>query len=109
MFAGLVSVAVLLAVIGSLVPLGTLTEAELANWPVVPLGTVPLNVNLAVPPLMRLTVVVISPLPLAAPQPLGAVTLQVQVNPAPTSTAGKGSLTLAPVTSLGPLLVTTIV
>src|SRR6266545_4974459 len=109
MLAGFWLVAVLLARLGSVVPDGAVTVALLTNCPVVPLGTVPLSVKVAVPPLTRLTVVAMLPLPLAAPQLLGAVALHVQVNPAPCSAAGSGSETTAPVTSLGPLLVTTIV
>src|SRR6266536_6594825 len=109
MLAGLVSVAPLLPSVGSLVPLGGVTVAVLTNCPVVPLGTVPLRLKVAVPPLTRLTVVAMLPVPLAAPHALGAVAEQVQVNPAPLSAAGNGSLTVAPVTSLGPLLVTAMV
>src|SRR6266542_3583033 len=107
--AGFWLVAVLLPGVGSLTPLGGVTVALLTNCPVVPLGTVPLSVKMALPPLTRLTVVVILPLPPGAPQLLGAVALHVQVNPAPLRAAGNGSLTAAPVTSLGPLLVTTTV
>src|SRR5215467_11972120 len=102
--AGLVSVAVLLVRVGSFVPLGGVTVAVLANWPVVPLGTVPLRVKVALAPLTRLTVVAMLPLPLEAAQLLGALTVQVQVKPAAARAAGSGSLTAAPVTSLGPLL-----
>src|SRR6266540_1918172 len=109
MLAGFWLVAVLLAGVGSLTPLGGVTVVLLTNCPVVPLGTVPLSVKMALPPLTRLTVVAMLPVPLAAPHALGAVAEQVQVNPAPLSAAGNGSLTVAPVTSLGPLLVTTIV
>src|SRR6266540_4114392 len=109
MLAGFWLVAVLLAGVGSFVPLGGVTVAVLTNCPVVPLGTVPLSVKMALPPLTRLTVVAMLPLPLAALQTLGAVALHVQVNPAPCSAAGSGSETTAPVTSLGPLLVTVIV
>src|SRR5215468_1469357 len=104
--AGLVSVAVLLVRVGSLVPVGGVTVAVLANWPVVPLGTVPLRVKVAELPLTRLTVVAMLPLPLPAAQAFGALTAQVQVKPAPCRAAGKGSETAAPTTSLGPLLVT---
>src|SRR6266540_4880137 len=109
MLAGFWLVAVLLARLGSVVPDGAVTVALLTNCPVVPLGTVPLRLKVAVPPLTRLTVVAMLPVPLAAPQLLGAVALHVQVNPAPLSAAGSGSETAAPVTSLGPLLVTTMV
>src|SRR6266498_3763272 len=105
-FSGLWLVAVLSERLGSVEPDGAVTVALLKNCPVVPLGTVPLSVKVAVPPLTRLTVVAMLPLPLGAPQLLGAVALHVQVKPAPLSAAGSGSLTAAPVTSLGPLLVT---
>src|SRR6266508_4528607 len=107
--AGCWLVGVVLGVLGSVVPLGGVTVALLTNCPVVPLGTVPLRLKVAVPPLTRLTVVAMLPVPLAAPQLLGAVALHVQVNPAPCSAAGSGSETAAPVTSLGPLFVTTMV
>src|SRR6266496_3418129 len=109
MLAGFWLVAVLLARLGSVVPDGAVTVALLTNCPVVPLGTVPLSVKMALPPLTRLTVVAMLPVPLAAPHAFGAVAEQVQVKPAPLRAAGNGSLTAAPVTSLGPLLVTTIV
>ena len=109
MLAVLVLVAVLLVVLGSVVPAGGVIVAEFSNWPVVPLGTLPVRVNVALAPLTRLTVVEISPLPLEAPQLFGALTLQLQVKPAPARAAGRGSETVAPTTSLGPLLVTTTV
>ena len=109
MLAGLVSVAVLLVSVGSFVPLGTVTVAEFSNCPVVPLGTVPVSVRVALAPLTRLTVVAILSVPLVAAQLLGKGVLQVQVKPAPTKAAGGGSETAAPTTSLGPLLVTTMV
>src|SRR5215470_13480333 len=99
--AGLVSVAVLLVRVGSLVPVGGVTVAVLANWPVVPLGTVPLRVKVAELPLTRLTVVAMLPVPLAAPQALGEGVLHTHVKPAPWSGAGNGSETKAPTTSLG--------
>src|SRR6266508_1796291 len=107
--AGCWLVGVVLGVLGSVVPLGGVTVALLTNCPVVPLGTVPLSVKMALPPLTRLTVVAMLPVPLAAPHAFGAVAEQVQVNPAPLRAAGSGSETAAPVTSLGPLLVTTTV
>src|SRR5262245_44129391 len=109
MLAGFVSVAVLLVSVGSLVPLGGVTVAVLANCPVVPLGTVPLRVKVAVPPLTRLTVVAMLPEPLGAAQLLGDGVLQVKVKPAAARAVGSGSETAAPVTSLGPLLVTVMV
>jgi hypothetical protein len=72
----------------------------------VPLA-VAFTVNVAVPPLSRVTVVFRFPLPLAAPQLDPALAEQVQA-PAVTF-AGKLSTTLAPVAVEGPLFVTTIV
>src|SRR5215471_8150326 len=95
--------------LGSLAPGGGVTVALLTSWPVVALGTVPITVNVAAAPATRLSVVAILPVPLGAPQVLGAVTVHVQVKPALASAAGSGSLTMAPVTSLGPLFVTTMV
>src|SRR5215467_11841906 len=93
--AGLVSVAVLLVRVGSFVPVGGVTVAVLANWPVVPLGTVPLRVKVALAPLSRVTVVAILPLPLGAAQAFGALTVQVHVKPAACRAVGRGSLTAA--------------
>ena len=47
------------------------------------------------------------PLPLGVPQVAGGVAVQVQLKPA--SAGGKVSTTCAPVTSLGPPLLTTMV
>src|SRR5215470_5792060 len=99
-FAGLVLAAVLFAGFGTVVPAGAETVALLTSCPVVPLGTVPNSVTVALVPLTRLTVVLILPLPFRAPQLFGAGVLHVQVNPAVVSADGSGSLTAAPVTSL---------
>jgi len=103
------AVAVLLPGLGSFVPLGGVTVAVLAICPEVLLGTVPVRVKLAVPLLTRSTVASIPPLPFDAPHRLGALAVQVHVKPALARAAGSGSLTMAPTTLLGPLLVTTIV
>ncbi len=100
----LLSVALLLAGVGSLVPGGAATVAVLLMLPA-PL-TVAVTVKVTEPPLSRLTVAVMSPLPEAG-QAEPAVALQVQV--AAVSCAGSRSLTVAPVTSLGPALLATMV
>lgn len=59
------------------------------------------------PPLARVTVVAMLPVPLACPheEPIEAVQLQVAF----VSPAGKVSVTVAPAAALGPLLVAVIV
>ena len=68
--------------------------------------TVPVSVKVALPPTSRLTVTLMLPLPEAG-QLLPGVAAQVHV--APEIVAGRASATVAPVTSLGPLLDATIV
>lgn len=70
-------------------------------------GNVACNVKVAVPALARLTVVLMLPVPLACPQlePLDAV----HVHETFVKAAGTLSVTVAPVTGLGPSLVTVIV
>ncbi len=99
----------LLAVFGSTVLAGTAAEAVFVIGLVVAFeDTVPLTEKVATAPLLRLTVVEMFPEPLAAPQdPVGVVTEQDQVTPV--SWEGIVSVTLAPVTEWGPLLVTVIV
>ena len=82
----------------------TVTVAVFVRVPV-PL-TVAVTVKVAVPPFTRSTVAFRSPVPLTG-QAEPALAAQVQV--APVSCAGSGSMTVAPTTSLGPLFVTTIV
>src|SRR5215813_5964148 len=106
MLAGLVAVPELFVRFGSGVAAGAVTVAVLLRLPVVPLGTVPDRLNVAVPPATRLTVVAMLPEPLAAPQTFGAVVPHVQVYPAPCKAAGSGSFTVAPTTAPGPLFVT---
>src|SRR5215471_16917870 len=91
--AGFVSVDALLISVGSFVPLGGVTVALLTSVPVVPLGTVPVRVKVALAPATRLTAVPMSPVPLPAAQLFGALTLQVQVKPAALRAAGSGSET----------------
>src|SRR5215470_8325880 len=103
---GLVSVALLLPGTGSVTPAGGVTVAVLVSCPVVPAGTVPLTVNVALVPTGSVTSASMLPLPAAVPQfapaPLG---VQVQVKPA--SGAGNASCTRALLTFDGPALLTT--
>src|SRR5215204_3567599 len=92
-----VSVAVLLADTGSIAPAGTATVAVLINVPVAPGLRVPVAVNVAVPPTSRLTGPLMFPVPLAG-QLDPAEATQAQVGER--STAGKVSLTAAPVMAL---------
>src|SRR2546427_126800 len=109
-----VSVALLLPGVGSVVPLGAVTVALLAMLPVAPPDTVAGTVKVMTAPLFIVTVVLMFPDPLAAPHavvtvpPLpGLLTAHVQLpNVSP---EGAVSTTVAPATSLGPLLVTVIV
>lgn len=99
-----VSVAELLAVLVSVMPEGTATLAVLAREPVAVETRVAVRLKVAVPPERILTVLLMLPEPEAVVQeePLEAVQVQV----APDKAAGKVSLTVAPTTSPGPLLVT---
>ena len=100
-------VAVLLVVSGSTAPAGAVTVAVLTSRPVA-LGAIrPVTVNVARSPASSVTVVARLPVPEAAAQldPVSAV----QVHAGATSATGNTSVTLAAVTGLGPMLVTTIV
>ncbi len=101
-----VAVALLLPA-GSTTPSGAVTVAVLASEPVAPAAMVPVAVNVTVPPLSTSTLALRSPAPLAAPQAEPALAVQVQVTPE--RIAGNTSLTVAPVTALGPELVTVMV
>src|SRR5215831_12579375 len=101
-----VSVALLLPGVGSVTPAGVAILAVLAIEPVALPATVALTVKVAVPPLSRLTLAEMLPLPLAG-QLDPALAAQVQLPMV--SPAGAVSVTVAPVTALGPLLVATIV
>jgi hypothetical protein len=99
----LLSVALLFPA-GSFVPPGA---ATVAVFVIVPLPVaVAFTVNVAVPPESKLMLAAMSPAPVA-----GQVdpALAVQVQPLTVMFAGKTSLTVAPVTALGPAFDTTIV
>ncbi len=101
------AVAVLLLLpAGSFTPTGAVTVAVLVSEPVAVAAMVPVAVNVAVPPLSRSTVVLMSPAPSAA-QLEPALALQVQVTAL--SVAGNRSLTVAAVTALGPAFDTVMV
>src|SRR6266487_2909003 len=106
-----VSVALLLAVLGSVVPSGAVTVAVLVRKPVVEDATVPLTVKVTELPAPAgiLTVALrLLPEPLA---PLGteAVPVWVDVHVTPVRAVGMVSATVALTASLGPLLVTVMV
>jgi len=92
---------------GSFVPTGAATVAVLASVPVALAEIVPVAVNVTVPPLSTFTLAARFPLPLAAGQAEPAVAVQLQVTPL--MIAGKLSVTVAPVTALGPALLTAMV
>src|SRR5258706_533398 len=102
-----VSVALLLPGVGSVTPAGALTVAVFATLPVAPAPMLAMTVYVIVLPTGRLTVSLILPLPLAVKP--DAPPLATAVNVSLVTAAGRTSPTLAPVTLLGPLLVTTIV
>jgi hypothetical protein len=101
-----VSVAVLLAPVGSLLPTGAVIVAEFTNEPVAVDKTVAFTVNVAVPARPRLTVALMLPLPDAGHvEP--AVAAHVHVTPV--RVAGMVSATVAPVITEGPALEATMV
>ena len=102
-----VSVPLLLAVLASVNPLGTVTVAELSTSPLKVETAVTVTVKVAVPPGNSETVVSMLSEPEAAAilEPLLAVAVQVT----PVRPAGIASWTAAPVTALGPALLTVIV
>src|SRR5258708_7022607 len=101
-----VSVALLLAGVGSVTPAGAAMVAVLLMVPLAPPATVALTVKVAVPPLSRLTAAAMLPLPLAGQlEPAEAA----QVQAPKVRFAGAVSVTVAAVTALGPLLVATMV
>src|SRR5256885_370549 len=104
-----VSVAELLAGLGSLVPAGGVTVAGLGNGPVALRLMVGVNVKVTLGLTGGSGVVAGAPLPLAAPETLPPPVKPVAAQVAPMTPAGSGSETLAPVTALGPGLLTTIV
>ena len=95
----------LLFEVGSEVPAGGVTVAELTKLPVALARIVPVAKNVSVPPLSTSTFVLILPVPDAGQlEPLLAVHVQV----IPVIFAGKLSTTFAPTAALGPALVTVI-
>jgi hypothetical protein len=102
-----VSVAELLAGVGSVTPPGTAIAAVFTRLPVAVATTVAEIVNVADPPTGRSTMVAMLPLPLPAaqdPPPAGT-----HVHVTPESDAGMVSVTGAAVTADGPALAATIV
>src|SRR5919197_976470 len=90
---------------GSLRPAGATTDAVFVIVPE-PAVTVPVAVNVAVPPTSRLMLALTLPLPLAGQlDPPDAA----QVHVTPESCAGNASVTVAPVAAVGPALLTTMV
>jgi hypothetical protein len=102
-----VSVALLFAMLGSVIPAGGITVAVFDRVPEALMSSVPVAVNVAVPPTSRLTVWLMFPEPLAAAQldPADAV----HVHATPERLAGKLSTTEAPATPDGPALLAVIV
>jgi hypothetical protein len=101
-----VSVAELLPEAGSVIPAPTETVAVFASDPVAPGATVPLTVNVAVPPTGRSTEALMLPLPDAghAAPPLAA-----HVHVAPVNAAGNVSVTLDAGAADGPAFEATMV
>lgn len=102
-----VSLAVLFAELLSVEPAGAATVAVFVTVPVALLATVVLTVNVAVPPGSKLTVVVILIVPLGVAQAEPADAEQVHEDII--RLVGKISVTSAPITALGPELLTMIV
>ena len=101
-----VSVAVLLARLGSVTPAGGAMVAVLTMEPVALPATVASTVNVAVPPLSKFTLAEMLPLPLAGQlEP----TLATQLQALNVRAAGAVSATVAPTTALGPPFVATTV
>ena len=101
-----VSVAELLAAVGSVTETGTATDAVFAKVPVAVVAMVDVNVNVAVPPGARVTDALMLPLPDAGQvEPADAAHVHV----VPDKIAGTVSVTVAPVTVDGPALEATIV
>ena len=100
-----VSVAVLLPGVGSVIPGGAVMLAVLVRFPVAPDSTVPDRVNVMFAPLTRLTGVLMLPLPLGPATPLPYSDVHVAL----ASAAGTASNTVAPIASLGPTFLATMV
>src|SRR6187455_3470836 len=93
---------------GSVSPGGGVTVAVLTIGSVVPAGTVPVTVNVALVPAGSVTSASMSPVPVGVAHDAPAA-FAVQVQPNPASGAGSASCTRAPTASDGPLLVATMV
>src|SRR6516164_592258 len=104
-----VSVALLLPGLGSVTPAGGLTVAVLVGGPVAVGAICTVKVKVTVTLTGRSTVVARPPVPLLGPVTLPPPLLAVAVQVAAVAPAGRGSERAAPVTSLGPLLLTRMV
>src|SRR5437764_1330494 len=93
--------------VGSVVPAGTAALAVLTRLAVAAELMAAVTVKVAVPPLARLTVARMLPVPLAGP--VEFVPAYTAVQEALVIAAGRVSVTVARVTKLGPLFVTTMV
>src|SRR5262245_19879211 len=105
----LLSVAVLFVPLGSVTPAGGATVAVLVNEPVAEGSIATVKVKVTVALTGRSTVVARAPTPLVGPVTVPPPLLALAVHVAAVTPAGSGSDTLAPVTALGPLLLTTMV
>src|SRR6187401_2432086 len=94
---------------GSVTPAGGLTVAVLARRPVAEGLTRTVKVKLTLSLTGRSTVVARAPVPLSGPVTVPPPLLAVAVQVAAVTPAGNGSDTLAPLTALGPWLLTTMV
>ena len=103
----LVSVDVLFPGVGSDVPVGGVIVAVFTRAPVVPAGTTPVMVKVAVALTGSETSASMLPLPLAVAHEPPPAAAQVHVNEA--RAAGSVSCTRAPTTALGPAFETTTV
>jgi hypothetical protein len=101
------SVAVLLADDGSVMPDPTDTDAVFDNDPVAPAATTPVTVKVVVPPTGKPTVELMLPLPDAAGQVAPPAVAQVHV--APVRAAGNVSVTVEPGAADGPAFEATMV
>src|SRR5438477_475121 len=106
-----VSVALLLLVLGSVVPAGAVTVAVFTRLPVAAGLAVPVTVKtteLPAPAAMLTVALRLLPKPLP-PLVTEAVPVVLEVHVTPVRLAGRVSATVAPMTLLGPLLVTVMV
>ena len=103
------SVALLSAGSGSVTPAGGVTVAVLTSEPVAEGLTRTVKVKVTLALTGRSTVVARAPVPLVGPVTVPPPLLAVAAQVAAVTPAGSGSDTLAPVTALGPLLLTTMV